>query len=433
MKWKGIFPDAKLIMGYEGPAPLGDKPAGQTYLEDILINEKQITGAANDRIMEAKLTSSVRGLQIVNSAVYIESNQCNQDGTKKDYYFNNGIKSGTKLKSFEISACDQAREDYDKYYTLYEKYQNGEVDTPKDTSSGPLRDTYTFFRQNEQCFKTGEGYYGPTADQVLYLLFFDSVKRNFARAYKDEIKDEGTAISALSTDSLEKNLRDQIEAAKKLQTQNEFDLTNYSADPENFKKKLAADTEVVNDQVTLLEKEPAIKNYQAWISDPEHHGSPSFAEQKTVQVYQKGTRDAFLLAYKKEKIDSGRFVQGTTDEIQQSKQWIADGDLRISKAKQEFSAAKANVWIPTLENIQGKTRQEILENIHALNLISISAKGAPGSQKAADLSYQMSMMLENLQGIPFEWHEDSESPVKPAVLHAPEIVGSEYSGFGGRF
>ena len=439
LKWKGVFPSTKLLIGYEGSGPLGDKPAGQTYVEDLLKQEKQITGAANDKIMEAKLLNSVRGIQMVNSAVYIESTQCKPDGTKKEYYYNSSekdlkAKTGKKFGPFAVDDCEKARDALNDQMNVYNKYYYGSTEIPSDSSSGPLRDVYTFMRQNEQCFDSKYGRTAPTGDEILYLLFFNSVKRNFARVFANENKDEGGFVSQMTPVGLEKTLRDQLEAVKKRVTETEADLADYNADPDKYKKKVESDYKMAFDKYTLLSADPVIQTYLSHLNgQKQNHEEPSEADKKKVEAYLHASQVISILSYKKTKLASGQITERTSTDIQQAKEWIKGGDERISGAKQEFESAKKNFWLPTLENLQSKSRKEIMENIHAINLIAISSAGTPGSEKVASLSNRMSGFLGDLDGIPFDWHEDSEHPSKPEVPKALPYGGMTPTGIWGYY
>ena len=89
-----------------------------------------------------------------------------------------------------------AKGEYEKYNNLLNSYSDSEHPLPEDTAHSPLREVYTFFRLHEQCSMAHiEGAYGPTAQQVFFLLFNKNVRLNFSKAHQTDIQ---TALNAIN-------------------------------------------------------------------------------------------------------------------------------------------------------------------------------------------------------------------------------------------
>lgn len=191
--WKGIFPNANMIAGYDGKAPLGDKPANWAYLEDVLKKEKKLT-EARDKAALAKIFKSISGANQVNSAICVHSDD---------------VVTLDKVVSIkdEMEKCkSDGSEAMQKKYYCYAKAEPGCEDLPKETGSGPIREFYEYLQNTHHCTSLLEeqGVIRPSPDEVLRLIFDRQVRENFEKLYEKDIAELNKLLEQLG---LPDNLR----------------------------------------------------------------------------------------------------------------------------------------------------------------------------------------------------------------------------------
>lgn len=151
LSWKSIFPNVRMIGGYDGSAPLSDKLAGHTYLEDLLSKEKKLIQQADEKKINKFMANNVRHFNMLSAAVYVNP-VCEEENpeNEKDYYYSSKQRA-LKFHEFDASKCLTMREELDKMSDDYKKYQYGDVEPPSDSSKGELRDLYDEARSVEHC------------------------------------------------------------------------------------------------------------------------------------------------------------------------------------------------------------------------------------------------------------------------------------------
>lgn len=180
--WKKNIPSIKLMAGSDASAAAEGRPAALKYLNDILLKTNELTKDATEKSLEKKLNTLIPTLNQLNSSLYIDTNQCEAKNPNKNFFFSQA-KGG--LRKFSPEDCSKALDEYKKKEPEIRKYFNGDIEIPIETSGTPLRNLYTFMRQNEHCFKSLHGI-SYTADQLFGLLFYHPIKINAYRAYKKE-------------------------------------------------------------------------------------------------------------------------------------------------------------------------------------------------------------------------------------------------------
>lgn len=174
--WKKVLPGLSVIAGYDGSAPAGDKPASWNYLEDILIKEKALSQAADQRTIQ-QIFKSIRDINIVTSAICV-----NQD----IYVTPRGVKSIKK----EIEGCKtlQSGQLTDKIM-CYEKAEPGCEDIPSNTQSGPLRALYNEVQATKHCHSLIPSHIRvPSGDATLRLMYDRQVRESFENRNQEGLK-----------------------------------------------------------------------------------------------------------------------------------------------------------------------------------------------------------------------------------------------------
>lgn len=188
LSWKKNLPGLKMIAGSDASASASDRPAGLKYLKDLLIKVKELTADADQKKLENRLKVLIPTLKEVNSAIYIDSNKCGENIGDKRFFYS---KSSGGLNVFNPEACEKSLTQYKEKEEDIAGYMDGITPIPVETHGTPLRELYSFLRQNAHCLEAGQAKY--TADMLYGLLFYHQVKINAIRALKKEA-DEINAV-----------------------------------------------------------------------------------------------------------------------------------------------------------------------------------------------------------------------------------------------
>ena len=191
LSWKKNLPELKMIAGSDASAAASDRKAGLKYLRDLLIRVKELTADADEKKLKQRLKVLVPTLKEVNSAIYIDANKCGESIGDKRFFYS---QSSGGLNVFNPEACQKAIEQYKEKEETIAGYMDGELSIPTQTQGTPLRELYSFLRQQAHCLEAGHVKY--TADMLYGLLFYHQVKVNAIRA----LKKEADEINALLLD-----------------------------------------------------------------------------------------------------------------------------------------------------------------------------------------------------------------------------------------
>lgn len=181
LSWKKNLPGLKMIAGSDASASASDRPAGLKYLKDLLVKVKELTADADQKKLETRLKVLIPTLKEINSAIYIDSNKCGENVGDKRFFYS---KSSGGLNIFNPEACEKSIAQYKEKEEAIAGYMDGITPIPVETHGTPLRELYSFLRQNAHCLEAGQAQY--TADMLYGLLFYHQVKINAIRALKEE-------------------------------------------------------------------------------------------------------------------------------------------------------------------------------------------------------------------------------------------------------
>lgn len=431
MEWKAIFPDAKLIGGYDGSAPLSDRPLGHYYLEDLLLKEKDFLKQTDAKRVNEYALKNIRGLNELNAAIYLDP-QCDED-----YYFASKNR-GDKFRSFNSKQCQEKKAELEKMSERYHLYYSGEIEPPQNSSTGELRNMYDTARSLEHCIELNNT--PLNVSNLFNLRFYEAVKSNFANYYKDDLKMAEEYINSIDPKEVEKAYLKAIEADEAELRKQEETLALLQNEPEKyFQKKEEQLTKVKNELEELL-KDAGFKavydRFQLGSENPNLNLTVNSPEEskKLDKLWQMSSAVNYLKAdirYEKENNFAAIAVK---------KQYIEGNQHRMTKRKLELDELRKNpeslkkVWIPTQKNLTKKSRKETLENIHNIHKM-MSLPGLTDRQSGT-LSWVANVSSEHLQQFqnPFSWHEytgRTEDPEEPSRLNP--FLESIYSRLpGGR-
>ena len=406
IEWKNIFPDAKLIAGYDGSAPLSDKPLGHQYISEILLKEPQLLAQADQAKLQAYARANIKSLFQMNTAMYLN---CGPGEGQEFYYASKAEKK--QFSPYDINACLKKGAEIDELQIQVSKFESGEVEPPKDTARGELRELYNKARALEHCVEIlGRG---PNVNNVFNLLFYDGVKKSFASFYDSDLTEAQKAIAAINLNDLEAGFLAEMAKLQETVSKEESMMGLLETNPEAYFAQKQQEIDTLNNQMKdFLEKNPFLK-FAETNFPPNFEWTPE--------------RNKLLNEYynKKFQIDDHTWNLESTRQnkdygIQTHQMKINDLKSNIHKHQNSFSEVKQNpqalkdIWVPNAANLQEKSRKELLENIHRMNGL-LSIPGLPAEQKKA-LSWVNLTVSNHLQYFqnPFSWHEHT-----PANVEAP--------------
>ena len=414
MQWKMIFPNVHLIGGYDGSAPLSDRPQGHKYITDLLAKERSLTTQADARRLTDFTKANLVGLGNLNAAIYV---QC-EDGTNKSDYFYASHDRAKGFTKMEIDSC-YTNPELKTVSATFQKYLSGELEPPTNTASGELRALYNKARSLEHCMEITQT---PIDMNALFnLLFWGGVKKNFANFYKDDLAKAEELLKL-----------DPVELAKNA----ELELARYE---ESFKKQ--------EEEIKLLKENPEAwyaqkeaevseleKNLKAMIEKPEYqfikkfvdeHGNMNYSNMRELEALSPEDKAKFgEYSMANMKVYGQKATLQMTREnptsmitgLEQVRDWGKQSQdalratvVSIKSNPQDFKQA----WVPTEANLAGKSRKEILDNLHNMNKI-MTIPGLTPKLRGA-LTWVSSVASQHLNSFqnPFSWHEYTGTVEKP--------------------
>lgn len=413
INWSQIFPDVRLIGGYDASAPASEKPAGHQYLKDLLEKEKKLISVADEKKILSNLKLNLNSLHNLNAGIYIKP-ICQATPEENGYlYATMGGSSITKIKISD--ECMLKNKELKDLRIAIEEYSSGEKEPPLNSSTGPLRDLYNQMRKNEHCSNLGVN-----PKVVFGLLFNDGMKKNFGAYYKKELDELANYIENYS----EKDVNSINEINKKMITSQEdalkiaekrFELLNKN--PELLKKEIEKEFEQsIQSYNHLINTDPEVKKF-AEANDidqitgkevPETNIIALFSPNNTQNIAQLIGIRVSLLSQKAtleavQKNDIKQLRTLVEDTLKNTKSTFAYFSQYTRPAPSVEEMKK--IWIPTSENLAKKTRKEMLQNSHALSGLLSSRSFL--AQTANSLSRTASLIDSHLihYNNPFSWHE----------------------------
>lgn len=410
--WKELFPKISIIAGYEGQAPLGDKPAGHSYIEGVLLREKNMNEAKDKKELTRVLNKGIKHINQISAAMYLRPEMCKPGSEHEAGFYFRPLKKGSQVEEFTSAECllvrsgaaPKMREDFLRYY-------NGELDIPKQTHGTELRVIYNFFRENGHCFEGDNNY--PTAEKVLFTLFFDAVKNNFSEHFNEELDAADELFSNLS-DKLDSEIDGMIVEAKKVTDM----IDRRMADPE----------ETIEQEVDAIRKMRGKVSYELaekykisfWpdldISKLSPEDLKQYELMKSMDMYVNE-----LYAYSArvshnsymESVPLGRGgLEAIKEELKNA--ILNDPEAYRKKTREKFDKVKA----PNREFVANASRAEILKNQFEMEALT-------QDRLLSRYFYFMpaktliNSHLVGLNCIPFAWHEVTED----SASIAPECPG----------
>ncbi len=407
MHWKTIFPNGKLIAGYDGVAPASDKVTGHNYLEDILRKESTILAQADQTRLDRFLRNNIRGLSIMNAGVYAEL-ECREDNNKFFYGLDD---RGRRTRSMDIKECDDKRDVVREIQTSITKYYSGELEPPLDSRNGELRRIYNLGRRYEHCGAYLDLEFSMT--QAFNLLFYDGVKKNFAKYYADDLARAAQIIGTITPEQTMKPYLDEI-AKSEAEKAEEESLLALAENSEAYLAEVARRKAAVEVLRSALATE--LGELVNGTKKPETIAQAAKLQEYQALVGRIGTYD--------------ELKEAATDFPQILKAYHTQTIARHEQNQVQLRAAMGQItarperlqyWVPTAENLARKTRAETLQNLHRLEALKATPGISPRQQMAITWLHQVSEFHLQTMENPFSWHEYTgrmpERPLGADNLH----------------
>ncbi|MFY7993938.1 MAG: hypothetical protein ACOVP4_11640 [Bacteriovoracaceae bacterium] len=414
--WQTIFPDVRLIGGYDGSAPLSIRPQGHDYLYDLLTKEKTLTTIADEKKLELMVKGNIKSINQLNAAILLKP-QCENIHAEKSYYYS---KQGNEkvFRPINIDECLAVKNELLLLKQRLDKYDSGEIEPPLDTVEGELRQIYNQSRTHEHCAEM----IGPILDsnKVFGLLFYDGEKKNFAHYFDEQMREAEKIIENLTSEKIIKSTEEHFKLQEDFINRDKDDLKLLETDPAKYVAQKEKELETDKTDYERLTQDPRMKTIlemfpylKSWDEDLGSGSSSVISNQimseEDNKLYIEITNKRYAIIGKQ--FDIENFKQAPSQMIEMKKSILQQSESDLSATK--FLVKKItsspdylrNIWIPTKKNLEGKSRKETLENLHKMHQV-LSTPGLPVKERAA-LSWTAERIGTHLQGLmnPFSWHE----------------------------
>lgn len=175
--WRGVFPSAEVIAGYEIKGPLAWRPSGHDYLRAFLRNDMAFAKAKDKREIE-RLFKNLPAIRQLAASL----------ANRQFHVTNSGARSFDDL----YDACKKVSADSDlrRAFTCHYNAETGCENAPTDTKSGPMRMFYNQLHSQEHCralLVLGGDNSLPRGEVVLLMVFSHQILENFHRLHKEDV------------------------------------------------------------------------------------------------------------------------------------------------------------------------------------------------------------------------------------------------------
>lgn len=426
--WKGIFPSARLIAGYDGSAPLADRPQGHQYITDILLKEKQLLKNSDEKKLMSFTQNNIKSLNQLHAAMYVN---CEDDN--EFYYGSDGSKKN--FKAFNTKECLEKKDEIKALAQEVDKYQLGILEPPLNTQ-GELRQLYNKARRYEHCLQLTET--DLNVSNLFNLLFYQGVKESFASFYKDDLSKAEMILADLDGELILQSLTQSSEQQHKDIEKLKAELELMEKSPETYfanEKKKLEELQIIKDQ---LLKDPAFASIKNMI-DPvsgeligNKEPTPEQFEKLTTVVKAIDTLNEKTHQIEWKKKNFLDVIASQRDNLTMAEQELSDQLSTMQTVKASLASKQSPVWVPTFEQLNKKSRAETLKNIHnTYGLLAVQGLPEKHRKTLQWLSQVQSNHLVAFQN-PFSWHEftgRAEAPMFTVRLDGGQNPMSFGSGY----
>ncbi len=441
LEWRNIFPQVKVIGGYDGSAPLADRPQGHQYISDILTKEKQLTAQADQKKLQAYVDANLKGLGSLHAALFL---QCSDGSTTHDYYY--GSKKSRKIEKFDVKECLEKKQELISLDQELNKYLSGELEPPTDTQNGALRGIYNKARALEHCAELTGIHVNTNA--AFNLLFYAGVKESFGKFYKDDLKEADEIIESITLEEMEKNFANNQSKEEKLIAEYDQVTGLLKSNPAEYFAKQEKEMQDLKTKLDALLKDPKadLKSFfEGAISGGGYGMGPNLPTEGDRKRFQTVSEAFYKYSgvketNQREKAAPDRAVQQREQATASRTAVLRNQGIAFLDLKEKLKDPKNKIWSLTSENLKKYSRKELLANIHRMNGYMVAGVLTP--KQAGTLNWLNSVQMNHIQSFyanPFSWHEFTGHVEKPPYVEKLKDyqngigAGGYGSGFGGGF
>lgn len=433
INWSLLFPDLRLIGGYDGAAPTSEKPAGHNYLKDLLEKEKSLISETDEKKIVSHLKSNLKSLNLLYAGVYVRP-LCQKNEIDEGYLYETlgGVKISKINNPIE---CMKNRESLKNLAKTIDLYNSGEKEPPLNSSSGEMRTLYNEMRKNEHCPNLG------ISPMVTFgLLFHDGMKKSFAAYFQKDLEKMESQINNFSEDDRKKMIDGNLEMIRA----NDESIKYYQRiadladkDPALLKKEKQKEKEILIAEYNKLLENPEVKKFAAEKKLSSLTNNSETPMRMDLHSLVAKTEEVVSFITKHYKISAEinpilrDLEKGKAQDIKKNYEMYVESNKTIrdqinTDLSKVISVEEVKkLWIPTEKNLKTKTRKEIMLNAHYLNEV-LSTKIVP-LELAMPLYGLNSKMQKHLILLdnPFSWHEYTGG-----VVEAPSASFGIYGSMG---
>lgn len=190
MKWKDMFPSAKLVVGFHDSGPADGSPPSLRLLQKAMATEQKAYSSYGKE-GAGKFFKSFPESRVMNTSMCING----------QYVDNKQNFSLSEMKEKGDRCIQQFPKDLHEVYKCYDVAEEAKcAQPPSDHNSNKLREYYTYLRNHDYCLDNpvfAEAV--PNAgrpDSVLGLVYYDRVWKNFLRIHGEDMKKINTLLKA---------------------------------------------------------------------------------------------------------------------------------------------------------------------------------------------------------------------------------------------
>lgn len=404
--WKGIFPEVRMIGGYDGSAPLSDRPLGHNYLEDLLREESGILEQAGAVKLNRFMEQNIRGLSSMNTAVYAEIKCEENGGDLQGFYY--GSETGRRFSPLDSNQCMKNAAEIQELQAKFEKLHSGEVEPPSNPSDESIRSIYERSRRLEHCISVVDADLDVNA--LFNLRFYRDVKDSFSRFYEKEIKFTDETLRSLDPGFLGNLITEELRKIEQLEEEFNKEMIDLAADPKLFGERLAKNIEDVQQEKSQLEgslESLFDKINQDFTYRPTPEEDASLAKLKDLDE-----RLFHLNLKRRNAKDISTLKILNSKNIKRRKEALLNAQLSIENT---------GIWAPTKENLEKFSRKDLRDNLHKIHGL-LSSDVLPYN-KAMPLRWMKESIERHLISFanPFSWHERSSIVERPSHVVAMEL------------
>jgi hypothetical protein len=195
--WKDVAPNLSILVGFDGSAPAQNKTANHTMLEDSMKLEKRLIEARDGREI-ANLWNQIRNINLVTASICLDDRIVSRQGVRDRRAMNAMCESLVR---------EQKPRRWAERIACYRDGLPGCENPPQDTRTGELRAIYNEIQAHAHCRESLSADPNgaatellacwPDPDEVIRLILYRQVAKNFSRFHRGEIAAHDRLIEEL--------------------------------------------------------------------------------------------------------------------------------------------------------------------------------------------------------------------------------------------